>query len=1477
MNNELSKAIQYHQSGQIREAEEIYKKILEVYPNHPEALHLLGVIAHQSGRNEAAVDLIGKAIHFSPGNPHYYSNMGAALRAMGKTNEAIAWYQKTLELNPDYAEAHNNMGNAFREMGKFKEAVSCYQKAAQLKPDMLTPYNNMGIALKEQGKLDQAVACYQKALQIKPDHAESYERMGNIFRDQGKISEAVACYERSLQIKPNPGIEVRKLLAIPPINESREHIEAVRKQVFEQLDALEKKGLRLDDPHQQVGTTNFYFAYHGLNDRDLQKRIAEFYIRACPDLACDLRPASNNQQPTTNIQTASNNQHPTSNNQTASNNQIKIGFVSIHLFHSTQQTVGRLNRGIIKNLSRNKFHVTLFRFAGRESQMEKIFEADDMVVLPNDLKAARQQIAERSLDILFYPDIGMDALTYFLGFSRLAAVQCVTSGHPVTTGIPNMDYFISSETLEGPGAEEHYTEQLVRLKRMNAYYYRPEMPDVFLPRAHFNLPDDANLYMCPQAIFKYHPDFDLGLGAILRRDPKGLLVLLEGSYEHFTTLWRNRFLRQFPDMENRIKFLSFMSHKEFLSLLTLADALIDPPYFGGGNTTYESFACGVPIVTWPGPYMRGRVTLALCKQMGVMDCVANDAASYIETALRLANDKDWREEVRRKIRANADVLFEDMEMVRELEEFFEASIPRTTKYTKYTKKDEGAESSQSLLLNSLSTKDSKDTKDTKKDEGAESSQSLLLNSLTTKYTKYTKKEEPESSQSLVLNSLSTKDSKDTKDTKKDEGAEISQSSVLNFQLLQTAIQYQQRGELDKAEAIYKKILEVDPNHGDALHLSGIIAHQSGRKATAVELIQRAIQADPGKACYYNSLGITCQDRGKLDEALSWYQKALEINPNSVETYGNMGFTLQDQGRLDEAVACYQKALQVKPDDPVMYNDMGTALQDMGRVDEAVACYQKALKFRPNYPEAYNNLGNAYKDQKNLDESIRCYKKALELKPDYTKAYCYLVRQLQQTCAWQELESYISRLEALTRKELKSGAKTSESPFMVLARTMDPAYHLEVAKSWSRSIEKLMSHSRQSFSPDFSNRLSKTGFQPATCDLRPATCDLQPATCNPRPATCNKKITLGYLSGDFRNHAVSHLMLGIFGAHNREEFNVFCYSYGRDDGSEYRRRIMQDCDKFIDLNKVSHVESAKRIYEDGVDILIELTGHTKDGRLEICALRPAPIQGIYLGFPGTSGADFFDYIITDKIVTPEEHAPYYTEKFACMPCFQVNDNTQTIADKQWKKADFGLPPDSFVFCSFNHGYKIEPVMFDVWMKILRQVPASILWLPSKSETGERNLRHEAEIRGVNPGRLFFAQRVPTKAEYLARIQLADLALDTRIYNGHTTTSDALWAGVPVITLQGDHYASRVASSALTAVGLPELITHSLEAYEGLAIRLANQPEELRGIRQKLEKNRFTEPLFDTPGFANNLEILYKKMWEIFLAGEKPQHIDTFAGC
>ena len=349
------------------------------------------------------------------------------------------------------------------------------------------------------------------------------------------------------------------------------------------------------------------------------------------------------------------------------------------------------------------------------------------------------------------------------------------------------------------------------------------------------------------------------------------------------------------------------------------------------------------------------------------------------------------------------------------------------------------------------------------------------------------------------------------------------------------------------------------------------------------------------------------------------------------------------------------------------------------------------------------------------------------------------------------------------------------------------------------------------------------------------------------------LTIGYLSGDFRDHAVAHNMVNLFRLHDRRTFKVNAYSFGPDDQSYYRRRIANDADRFVDLRQMSDYESAKIIHDDGVDILIELMGHTRDNRLGVCAYKPAPIQISWLGYPGTTGADFIDYLIADRIVIPPNEQEFFSEKIIYLDnCYMIADRAE-IGPRPSRQSQ-QLPDKAIVFCSFNSAYKIEAVMFAVWMEILKAVPESVLWLRHGNDVMVRNLRQEAKRHGVAPDRLIFAGKVESKADHLARLQLADLALDTRIYNGHTTSLDALWAGVPLLAVKGQHFPSRVSTSNLIAIGLPEMVCASLDDYRNRAVDLARNPLKLSDLRQKLAANRLNRPLFDTEATVSNLEKL-----------------------
>jgi protein O-GlcNAc transferase len=655
--------------------------------------------------------------------------------------------------------------------------------------------------------------------------------------------------------------------------------------------------------------------------------------------------------------------------------------------------------------------------------------------------------------------------------------------------------------------------------------------------------------------------------------------------------------------------------------------------------------------------------------------------------------------------------------------------------------------------------------------------------------------------------------------------------------------YKAQGRFDEAISCFQQTLSLNSGFVEAYFNMAIILEQQARPDEAIACLKQCLQFSPEWAEAHNNIGNLLRQKGFLGEAIASYQKAIQIKPDLSEAHNNLGNALKDQGSFAEAIVCYQKALQINPGYAEAYLNLGTTLSDGDRRDDAIDCFQKATRLNPRFAEAYTYMGIALTDRGNRREAIACFQKAIDVNPDYSEAYSYLIHQLQHTCNWSQLKIFSERLDELSRRNTADGRLILEPPFICMTRQSDLLQNLKISKTWSRKI-----------AAPFHNLKPPLSFESRR----------QPKA----------KLTIGYLSCDFHDHATAHLMRSFFGLQDRQKFEVHCYSYGPQDNSRYRNQIMEESDQFIDIRESSHIDAAKRIYADGVDILVDLKGHTKGARLGILECRAAPIQVHYLGYPGTTGADCIDYLITDRIVTPEDHAPYYSEKLVFLPhCYQVNDHQQEIASRDWNREELGLPDKGFVFSSFNLPYKIDPIMFDCWMRILQQVPESVLWLFGDNGNTRYNLRQEAADRGVEPDRLVFAQKLE-KSEHLSRLQWADLALDTRIVNGHTTTSDSLWAGVPVVVIQGSHFASRVSSSLLHAVGLPELVTYRLEEYEKLAVQLASSPSELKAVRLKLNSNRLKKPLFDTARFVRNLENAYREMWRIFLEGRAPTQIEVF---
>jgi len=503
-----------------------------------------------------------------------------------------------------------------------------------------------------------------------------------------------------------------------------------------------------------------------------------------------------------------------------------------------------------------------------------------------------------------------------------------------------------------------------------------------------------------------------------------------------------------------------------------------------------------------------------------------------------------------------------------------------------------------------------------------------------------------------------------------------------------------------------------------------------------------------------------------------------------------------------------------------------------------------VRLQPETAEMQRRLGDLLVVKKDWPAALGALEKAVALKPDDPEPFASLFCARQQVCDWRAYDAGLERLWADAEKRLATRGTTAVIPFQALTLPWPLPRLLAVARSHCDAWV-------------LQNRLQGLSLEVA----------------HPNTRTRTGRLRVGYLSADFCDHPISHLIHGFFGRHDRERFEIFAYAFGPEDDSPYRRRIIAECEHFVDVAPLSYPDIARRIAADGIHILVDLMGHTGVHRLGAVAMRPAPIQVSFLGMLGTMGASFIDYLITDPIVTPPEFAPAFTEQFVMLPSSYLIAEPEPVAPSvRVSRRALGLPDDGFVYCSFNSAFKIEPGLFDIWMRVLSRVPGSVLWLCSAGRVVEENLRREARARGVAPERLVFAPFVP-RPEHVRRHQAAELFLDSLLYNAAATASLSLQAGLPVLTCLGDTFASRVGASLLTAVGLPELIARDKVNYERIAIELARNPEDLRQLRGRLAATIKNSPLFDTPRFVHNLESAYEEMWDNHAAGHSPRPIQV----
>ena len=660
----LATAIQHHQGGRLHAAEQLYRQILQADPDHADALHLLGVIAHQAGQHEVAVEHIVRAIQLNRNAAAFHGNLGMVYHALQRIPEAIACFRQALELKPDYAEAAYNLGNAFKDQGALDEAVACYRRALALRPDYAEAHNNLGSVSRDQGKLDEAVACYRRALELKPDFTAVYNNLGNTLRSRERYAEARAAYEQALRSNPDRDLLRLSIAAIcPAVFDSNAAIDEYRAGLLAQVEELARGKFKVDVAQLALSAAEppFNLLYHGRDNRPLKAAWARLFRdlpieeTACRGRAPFRAPCAQGAPSTL-----------------GPGRRPKLGLV---VTQSHEGIFLRYWTELLRRIKPGGWEMVVVCSVAGAAQVRTALSDTDVQLLPvfGQFDQIVKTIREARFDVLCHWEAGSDSTNYFLPYFRLAPIQCSLIGMPETTGIPQMDYYLSSDLVEAEGAEAHYSEQLLRGSSMLAYHRRPSPPAVPKPREAFGVRPGQHLYVCPQNLRKFHPDFDPLLAGILERDPAGVVAVVEDRDAYLASMLRRRFASPEyggPAIPEALDRVLFRPYTDYLGLVSAADVVLDSLYYGGGTTTLEALSFGKPIVTLPWRYSMGRGVLGCYRRMGIAGFVAQDAAEYVRMAVALGTDADYRQAAGREINAASGVLFEDVEAVRDYERIF---------------------------------------------------------------------------------------------------------------------------------------------------------------------------------------------------------------------------------------------------------------------------------------------------------------------------------------------------------------------------------------------------------------------------------------------------------------------------------------------------------------------------------------------------------------------------------------------------------------------------------------------------------------------------------------------------------------------------------------------------------------------------------------------------------------------------------------
>ena len=1422
------------------------RRVLTRDTRNAQARYFLGLAHALNGEVDAAIEQWTQSLRWNPRDFAALANLGAALAQLGRHGEAITRLRAALAIDGSQAQVHYNLGNSLLATDDLEGAIGSFRSAIAMNPQLAEARNNLGVAHRRAGRLVEAGAEFARAIAIDPHYtdarsnldsaAQALYDLGVTQHRAGQLDAAVTSYEHVLSLRPDVSDAwCDRGRALESLQRLSGAIESHRKALeLAPADVGAMAGL-LSCSVRICDWSSVAQSLQRLRETatGLQAIHPFLALSICEEPAEQLLIGAAHSQSIGTPGTAlARSRGPDRVPR------IRIGYVSADF---RDHAVAHLLVGVLEKHDKKLFEIHAISLQPEDRTSEVGTRLRRAVEHYHDLSTQTDTaISERLRDLSI--DIAVDLNGYTIGARpelfahRCAPVQVSYLGYAGTSGAPYMDYLLADEVVIPAGEEASYSERIIRLP--HCYLPNDDRRPIGAPptRAEAGLPEQGLVLCAFTNAYKITPAvFEIWM-RLLREIPGSVLWLRAMGTEAKANLQREAQARGVP-AERLIFAPHVASMAEHLGRQTLADLYLDTLPYNAHSTTCDALWAGVPVLTCTGRSFASRVAASALRAVGLPELITHTLEEYERTALELCREPERLRQLRAKLTQQrvGSPLFDTNTYCRNLESAFRSM------YTQQA----GGGPDEAGSLHQLGIQAMRNGQ---VDAGIEFMQRSV---------------QADPAQPTVLlhlaRALTQAGRRDAAVAAYDRAlAAKPHFAEAHFELGNAFMVFQQP---ERALACYERLLTLDPAHAVGWSNRGNALQGLGRLDQAVESYDRALALRADVALTHYNRANALRALEQFAAALESYARALELNPRLAEAHNNRGLTLRAQTQNDEAaLAAFDRAIALKPRFVAALIERGNVLRDTQRPEAALESYDRALAVEPECVEALCNRGGVLVDLKRYPGALETYDRALALKPEsadilvaratmleemslHEDAAACLERLLQVSpqhdyalgrllqarlnhCAWEEHSELLARVTT----ELAAERRVAH-PFLALVSMPSAALQLRAAQLYAPDGKAAVTRSAAKTSPSRS------------------------------------KLRLAYVSADFREHAASALLAGVFEHHDRNLFETIAISLRPPHDSPMGRRVHAAFDRFVDVSQSTDADVVALMREMEIDVAVDLMGYTHYGRPDLFARRAAPVQVSYLGHPGTLGAPYIDYILADEFLIPQESAAHYTERVVYLPeCFQANDD-RCVVGPRMTRPEAGLPREGLVFCCFNTSFKLNPAIFAIWMRLLRAVPNSTLWLLADPGATQQNLLREAAARGVGASRLVFAEKLPY-AQHLGRLGLADMFLDTFPYNAGATASDALRTGVPVLTCAGEPLASRMAGSLLTTVGLPELITHTLEEYERKALELTQQPRLLEALRARLAGNLRKTPLFDTARFCQHLEAAYLQMHERVIRGEGP---------